>query len=150
MIIIEEYKNILKTDIKQFLISNNDRLRTLNAFISQLEYRYTLSKENIKTLNKQKNYFNNIMSKNSNNITNIKLKIEKDFVNNKNIESIKNIDDYLQYKKDYLYARTYIIFINHFLVRYNYYNNINKKLLDTLINNKQAIINDIYIVIPDT
>jgi hypothetical protein len=40
MLILNEYLNVLKTDIKSLLNSSNDRASTLNAFISQLEYRY--------------------------------------------------------------------------------------------------------------
>jgi hypothetical protein len=42
MIVLNEYLNILKTDIKGLLDSSNDRSSTLNAFIDQLEYRYKI------------------------------------------------------------------------------------------------------------
>jgi hypothetical protein len=42
MIILNEYLNVLKTDIKSLLNSSNDRALTLNAFIDQLEYRYKM------------------------------------------------------------------------------------------------------------
>jgi hypothetical protein len=40
MIILNEYLNVLKTDVKSLLSASNDRSATLNAFIDQLEYRY--------------------------------------------------------------------------------------------------------------
>jgi hypothetical protein len=40
MIAINEYFNILKTDIRSLLSSSNDREFALNSFIAQLEYRY--------------------------------------------------------------------------------------------------------------
>jgi hypothetical protein len=42
MIAVEEYKNILKTNVKQLLDNSYDKPRILDAFIDQLEYRYTL------------------------------------------------------------------------------------------------------------
>jgi hypothetical protein len=40
MLILNEYLNVLKTDVKALLSASNDRSSTLNAFIAQLEYRY--------------------------------------------------------------------------------------------------------------
>jgi hypothetical protein len=48
----------------------------------------------------------------------VKSKIESDFQNDKAEESVENINNYVKYKNDYYYARTYIIYINHFLYEY--------------------------------
>ncbi len=61
MIAIEEYKNILKTNIKQLINNSFDKPRTLNAFIDQLEYRYTIWIINAKKLTEQKSIFNQNM-----------------------------------------------------------------------------------------
>jgi hypothetical protein len=42
------------------------------------------------------------------------------------------------------------VYINHFLWEYSYLNQYNKLLIDTLINNKEWIIKDSYVVIPDS
>jgi len=39
---VNEYKNVLKTDVKQLLNASQDKSSILNAFIEQLEYRFTL------------------------------------------------------------------------------------------------------------
>jgi hypothetical protein len=78
------------------------------------------------------------------------LKIESDFVNNNSEGSLENINKYLELKKEYYYARTYVVYINHFLNEYNYLNEYNKILLDTLINNREALIKDAFVVIPDS
>jgi hypothetical protein len=80
----------------------------------------------------------------------LKQKIESDFKKNQQKESLENINNYLELKKQYYYSRTYIVYINHFLNEYIYLSNYNKKLLDTLINNKEALIKNAYIVLPDT
>jgi len=150
MIAVEEYKNILKTNVKQLLDTSYDKPRILDAFIDQLEYRYTLWVQNIKTLSEQKSVFLNDMNSTNSKIELLKKKIERDFSENNAEESLANIDTYLELKKQYYYARTYIVYINHFLSEYNYLNNYNKLLLDTLINNKDALIKDSFVVIPDS
>ena len=147
---VDEYKNILKTNVKQLIDSSYDKPRILNAFIEQLEYRYVLWWNNIKTLNEQKTVFLSNMNSASTKITSLKQKIESDFSKNDSKWSLANIDRYLELKKEYYYARTYIVYINHFLNEYNYLNKYNKLLLDTLINNKDALIKNSFVVIPDS
>lgn len=147
---IEEYKNILKTNIKQLIDSSYDKPRILNAFIDQLEYRYTLGIKNVKTLNEQKSVFVNNMTKSNSDIEILKVKIWKDFSDNNSQESLNNINKYIELKKEYYYSKTYIVYINHFLSEYNYLNNYNKLLLDTLINNKDALVKDSFVVLPDS
>lgn len=147
---ISEYKNILKTDVKQLVNNSLDKSKILNAFIEQLEYRYITWLENMKKLVEQKTIFETSMNEANTKIETLKQKIDLDFKNNNSKESLANIDTYLEYKKEYYYARTYIVYINHFLNEYNFLSQYNKQLLDTLINNKDAIIKNSYIVIPDT
>ena len=150
MIIIEEYRNVLKTDVKHLINSSYDKSRILNAFIEQLEFRYVLWAKNIKKLQEQKNIFLSDMTRIDAKIEILKQKIESDFKKNQQKESLENINNYLELKKQYYYSRTYIVYINHFLNEYIYLSNYNKKLLDTLINNKEALIKNAYIVLPDT
>ncbi|MDP2395459.1 MAG: hypothetical protein Q8S84_02610 [bacterium] len=104
----------------------------------------------MKKLVEQKTIFETSMNEANTKIETLKQKIDLDFKNNNSKESLANIDTYLEYKKEYYYARTYIVYINHFLNEYNFLSQYNKQLLDTLINNKDAIIKNSYIVIPDT
>jgi len=80
----------------------------------------------------------------------IKTKINSDYQKRDAKASKENINNYLDQKNKYNYARTYVIYINQFLREYALLNDYNKKLLDTLINNKTAIIKEAYVVIPDT
>jgi hypothetical protein len=54
MITLNEYLNVLKTDVKGVLSSSNDRASVLNAFIAQLEYRYKVANTNMKQLEAQR------------------------------------------------------------------------------------------------
>lgn len=150
MILLNEYLNVLKTDVKSMLNQSYDRSETLDAYIAQLEYRYKKTLEVSKILNMQKDELEKTLNKASNNIENIKVKISNDFKIFDSTATIENIDNYLIEREEYTYARTYIIFINKFLSYYNILNWYNKKLLDTLINNKEIIVKNTQIIIPDT
>ena len=133
MINIREYRNILKTDVKQLINSSYNKSWTLNAFIDQLEFRYTNASESLRTLVRQNQVLTREMELANSKIETLKIKITSDFKNDDAIASLENIDEYLELKKQYYYARTYIIYLNHFTREYNYLNNYNKLLLDTLI-----------------
>jgi hypothetical protein len=60
------------------------------------------------------------------------------------------MNNYYDLKYKQIILKTNIIFINEFLKRYSYLNNYNKLLLDTLINNKDIISKNSYLVIPDS
>lgn len=150
MIMLNEYFNILKTDIRSFLWSSNDREFALNSFIAQLEYRYKVWIQNSQTLTQQRAELLNSYNSSNNDIQNLKNKISSDFWSFNNDQTIKNIDGYLKIRQENLNARTYIVFINKFLNYYAILNDYNKKVLDTLINNKEIIIKNSQVVIPDT
>jgi hypothetical protein len=150
MVAIEEYRNVLKTNIKQLLANSYDKPRMLNALIEQLEFRFIKANENLIKLSKQKDIFSTDMQKSDLNIEELKKKIEIDFSKNDSAASLENINKFLENKKEYYYAKTYITYINHFLYEYNYLNKYNKELLDVLILNKEALIKDSFVVIPDS
>jgi len=60
------------------------------------------------------------------------------------------INQYLAEKQKNTYARTYLVFIGKFISTYQILNNYNKVFLDTLINNKQALIKNVTVVLPDS
>lgn len=150
MIILNEYFNILKTDIRSLLSSADDREFILNSFISQLEYRYKNSTQNIKTLLTQKSDLVKAYNDSNDKIESLKIKISSDFWNLNNKDTIENIDLYLKSKQENTNVKTYIVFIDKFLYSYWVLNEYNKKVLDTLINNKELIIKNSQVVIPDT
>lgn len=150
MIFIQEYLNILKTNVVSLLNASANRESTLNDFISQLEIRYKRSQSNIAKLNNYKATLEWLMVDADNKTNTLKNKISTDFSAFKDIESGSNISEYLDLKNDYVYARTYLIFVNKFLIQYDFLNNYNKKMLDTLINNKDALTKKSFIVIPDS
>lgn len=150
MVFLNEYFNILKTDIRSLLSSSNDREFALNSFIAQLEYRYKVGTENITKLISQRNELEKAFETSNNEIENLKSKIWDDFSNFNNSQTLKNIDNFLEIKKENTNVSTYIVFVNKFINYYSILNNYNKKVLDTLINNKEILVKNTQVVIPDT
>lgn len=149
MNIIKEYLNILKTDIKWLIDSSYDKSALLNAYIEQLEFRYQNWIENQQLLTNQKQALVTSMNDSNTKIEILKAKIDSDFKNSNAQASLENIEEYLQLKQEYYYAKTYIIYINHFLEQYNFLNNYALNLAEILVNNKEAIIKNAYVVISE-
>jgi hypothetical protein len=150
MIILNEYLNVLKTDVKSLLSASNDRSATLNAFIDQLEYRYKTWVENLNTLTLQKTQLTTAYNSSIRKVDTIKAKIWSDYGHMDTTATLTNIDDYLKAIEESNYSRTYIVFVNKFINSYNTLNNYNKILLDTLINNKEILIKNTQVVLPDS
>lgn len=150
MILLNEYLNILKTDIRSLLSSSNDRAFALNSFISQLEYRYKVGIENSKTLIIQRDQLLEAYNSSNTKIENLKNQISWDFWSFNSKAILNNVDEYLKIREENLISRTYVVFINKFLNYYAVLNNYNKNLLDALINNKEILIKNTQVVIPDT
>ena len=150
MIFTKEYFNIIKMDFNSLIKKSSNKSKTLDNIIKQLEIRYTNANVNLNTLNKQKEIliseYQNILIE----IESIKIKLENDFEQS-NIELLTNdTNSYYELKNKENILNTNIIFIQELIKRYTYLNNYNKLLLDTLINNKDIISKDSYLIIPDS
>lgn len=150
MIQINEYLNVLKMDLKTSLNQATDRATVLDAYINQLEFRYSSTLENISALKNQRAILASSVKENNTDIEQAKKKMSSDFKIFDSESVIEDVDTYLKARDSYTYARTYIIFIDKFIAYYTYLNNYNKKLLDTLINNKDIIVKNSQLVIPDS
>lgn len=150
MITIKDYLNFVKIDVKKLIDSSNNKKDSLENIISGLETRYKSATKNSSILS---NYWVNL-SQNMANITNdietLKTKMDTDAKAFDSISSIENIKKYGELKKDFNDNKVKIVYINHFLKQYTFLNSYTKVLLDTLINNKEAIINSWYVVTPDS
>ncbi len=150
MSVIQEYYNLLATNIKDVVDWSEDRSSTLSTFTNQLEYRYKLAVTNVQALNERKTWHIQELTKIKAQVQSIKVKINRDFRNFDANATDKNIKNYLELKKEYDFHRTQIIFINQYIKQYDFLNWYNKQVLDVLIINRDAIIKDSFVVIPDT
>ncbi len=147
---ISEYYNIMKTDVSWMLQSSNHKRETLDAYIDQLWYRYKMATANKQELQKKKTELQTQLTASVEKINKIKARINVDFKAFDADNTNRNIDWYLRAKWEYNYARTHLIFINQYIKQYEYLNNYNKTVMDALINNKDVISKNSYVVIPDT
>ena len=150
MIIIEEYLNLSRTNVKDLLKWSKNRSSTLTGFISQLEMRYKNSALSISALQKQKTLLLGRIEVLETQIEQVKTRMETNFSEWQSEATLKNVDDYFVLRAEYTEAFTDIVFINQFLKQHAFLNEYNVWVLDTLINNKEAIINQSYVVIPDS
>lgn len=150
MIIIKEYLSFLKNDIQVSVDNSENRSLYLDSYVSQLEFRYKNAVNSQKTLLSQKLYLEQIITESNSNITQIKTKLNTDFKSFDDRSVSADIEDYLEQKERGTVAATFLVFTNKFLEQYEFLNNYNKELLDTLILNKKAISTDSYVVIPDS
>jgi hypothetical protein len=132
------------------LDSAPNRRKTLENFISQLELRYKNSALSIESLQKQKDLHLANLTSIENKIAQVKLSMESHFAQSQATNTLEDVDDYLLLREEYTESFTDVVFINQFLKQHAFLNNYNKGILDTLINNKEAIINQSYVVIPDS
>lgn len=150
MILIQEYLNISRTDIKSLLSNSYDKSGTLKSYLDTLKTRYNLANRQIASLSQQKQIFETTMVQTNNQIENLKTKISNDFSAVNTQATLENIDKYLELKNTYTTARMYVIFINKFIEQYNYLNEYNSNIANILIQNTDAIIKDSYVVIPES
>lgn len=75
MLFLNEYFQVLKTDIKSLLSQSNDRSFALDSFIAQLEYRYRTASSNMQILTNQKQELIKAYESSSKEIENLKTKI---------------------------------------------------------------------------
>lgn len=150
MLIIQEYLNLSRTNVKDLLQWTKNRQATLESFISQLEMRYKSSVLSISSLEKQKVLLLQHIENLEVQIEQVKASMESNFSAGDANATLWDVDNYFALRAEYTEAFTDIVFINQFLKQHAFLNEYNVWVLDTLINNKEAIVNQSFVVIPDT
>ena len=150
MLFIREYFNFIKTDFNNLLKNSTDKKTALNNIINQLEFRFRTSLTNLNILAKQEDIIILEYQKTLEEINITKQDMEKSYYDLNTIVLNKNMNNYYDLKRKEAILKTHLVFINWFQREYNSINAYNKTLLDTLINNKDIISKDSYLVIPDS
>lgn len=150
MFATKEYFLLLKTDFRSLLENSQSRKNTLDSIISQLKLRYNYSVNSVKNLEAQKAILLNEIEKINQKTEAIKREISKNFSEAKQEAVNENINSYLAIKNDYIYLRTYTVFVNNFLRYYLLLNDQNLKLLKALSLNRDAIEKWSYVVLPNS
>lgn len=150
MSIIGEYLALVKTDIIASLASSPQRKSGLESLITQLELRYKNAAMSVKNLSDYQEKLSANIQQLQERIDALKEKMNIDFGIFDSAATLKDIEMYLELKKEYQSNYVDIMYINMFLKQYSFLSGYNKKLIDTLINNKEALINQSFVVIPDS
>ncbi len=147
---IHSYANVLKTDILALLDQNNDRAVALEEHIALLRNFLDEWQDRIALLSQQYKELQGIINENSSEISNSKTSLQQAYQSLDYDTMETNIDSYMAAKQWELYAKTYLTFINSFLKNLNTLQIENKKILDTLVNNREALIKRTVVVLPDS
>ena len=150
MVATNEYLNVLKTDVNKLLDSATDREAMLESFLDQLKYRYTSTNSYLTTLSAQVTELQGTITTSDQSIETIKTSMTVAYKNLDYDKTEELLVSYLAEKQKNTYAHTYLIFLGKFISTYTVLNTYNKTLLDTLINNQEALIKNVTIVLPDS
>ncbi|HRI35587.1 MAG TPA: hypothetical protein PK765_00485 [bacterium] len=150
MVAIQAYYNVLKTDIPALLDRSYDRESMLSSFIDQLETRYTDTVTTQNLIASQASELAATVSSSDAKIEALKTQLSTAYGNLDYDRTEEIIQEYLAERERNTYARTYLVFLSKFAATYTTLNNYNKVLLDTLINNKEALVKRATIVFPDS
>ena len=150
MVAASEYLNILKTDVNKLLDQSSDRQATLESFTDQLKYRYKSTNTYLSTLSAQRAELQQAVSDSTTKIDATKAALSVAYKNLDYDKTEELLTQYLELKDRETYARTYLVFVDKFAATFSALNTYNKTLLDTLINNREALIKDVTVVLPDS
>lgn len=150
MVAASEYLNILKTDVNKLLDQSSDRQATLESFTDQLKYRYKSTNSYLSTLSAQRAELQQAVSDSTTKIDATKAALSVAYKNLDYDKTEELLTQYLELKDRETYARTYLVFVDKFAATFSALNTYNKTLLDTLINNREALIKDVTVVLPDS
>lgn len=150
MVAASEYLNVLKTDVNKLLDSATDRESMLESFLDQLKYRYTSTNSYLSILSAQVKELQGTVTSSDQSIETTKTAMTSAYKNLDYDKTEELLTAYLAEKQKNTYARTYLIFLGKFISTYGTMNAYNKTLLDTLINNKEALIKNVTVVLPDS
>jgi len=149
MLFIKEYYIFIKTDFNKILKNSKNKENTLNSILSQLKLRLNTANKNVHYLLSQKQLLISKYDKIQTNINSIKSNIRYNYKNNNLEQLYLNMDDYYKEKLKLIILNTYILYINDFIKKYYILNEYNKILINVLELNKDAIIKNSYVVVPN-
>lgn len=150
MVAITAYANILKTDLINMLDSSGNRASALDNHISLLKSYYLKTQDQLNIIADQKRELQAILSESIDAQKGAKNTLQKSYNSFEYSGVDAAIDNYLIAKNTDSRAKIYMIYLERFERSYRALQNKNKKVLDAVLNNREAIIRQNIVVIPDT
>ncbi len=150
MLSLESYVNLLKTDIVGLLDQSTDRTVALDDHIDLLKSFYTRTSERALLIEEQIRDLEAILTSAVEKTTLAKTTMEEKYkwFEYDWVDTV--INDYVTAKNEENRARVYLAYLQRFQSGYGILQGQNKKILDTLINNREALIKRSILVIPDS
>lgn len=150
MVGLNEYLNVVKTNINSLLDQSSDREAMLESYLDQLKSRYRNTTEHLVILSEQARQLEQTVSSSDSLMERYKGDLTTAYKSLDYEKTETSLDNYLKERDKNTYAKTYLVFLGKFIQSYKLLNDYNKVLLDTLINNKEALIKNVTVVIPDS
>jgi hypothetical protein len=147
---IASYLNLLKTDIPTMLEQAVDRRAVLDEHIEILKSYYIRTTEKTRELDEQSRELQTILRDATTQTTSAKGAMEQKYKAFEPTGTETVISDYIRAKDTEARARVYLTYMERFQRGYGILQGYNKKILDTLINNREAIIKNVIVVVPDS
>lgn len=150
MIAAQEYINVLQMDVNKTLDQSSDRQAMLESIIDGLKYRGNKTNEYLASLSSQRSELQTALDASTRKITDLKAKLTSSYQKMDYDGTQEALDEYITEKNNETYARSYLVFLDKFTAMYTALNSYNRKLLDTLTSNKEALIKNVTVVLPDS
>jgi hypothetical protein len=150
LIAVQNYTNLLQTDIPALLDNAIDRTSELNEHISLLKSYYNKTLERLTIIGEQIADLNGIIAESNNGTKWAKSQMQVSYKDNDYTGVDDAIDTYVTAKNRDTRARVYLIYLEQYKKSYIALQNKNLKLIDVLVNNREALIKKSTVVIPDS
>ena len=147
---LKDYNNLMRTDVRELLSSSSNKSKALDSFVSQLELRYKNGVQNGRALELQVAKLEADMAAALEKVAQHKAEMAAGLKAHDTDAIMIAMDNYLIETNNYNIAQSNLMFARYFVQKYLEFSVKNKVLLDTLINNKDALSNGSFIVIPDS
>lgn len=145
---LQAYAHLLETDIVKMLDAANDRWAVLDEHIGLLRDYWNKTNERLKVLEEQINELQALLAKSTEDTNGARWVLESSFTN-LDYNGVDNaIDTYTKAKNEDTRARVYLVYLEKFKKAYTLLQTKNKKVLDVLVSNRDALIKRTTIVIP--
>lgn len=150
MIAAQEYINVLQMDVNKALDQSSDRQAMLESIIDGLKYRGKKTNEYLTSLSLQRSELQAAVDASARRVGELKTELSANYQKMDFDGTQRALDEYIEEKNKETYAKSYLVFLDKFTSMYTALNNYNRKLLDTLSSNKEALIKNVTVVLPDS
>lgn len=145
---IAAYRDILKIDIKEKLDSSPDRQATLKAHMELLNKHYNLAQDNLKGLDISRKEITTALGEITTRVNSARTQVDNSFAKLDPSDVDEYVGEYISAKEDERYTQTYLVLTDRLRERYAKLQSYNSLLIQTIANNREALIAWVSVVMP--